>query len=68
MKIISTVAALALSLCASGAIAQTYPAKPVHIVVPFAAGGGVDITTRLIAAKLPWDNRVVIETVLAAAR
>jgi tripartite-type tricarboxylate transporter receptor subunit TctC len=32
--------------------AQTYPARPVHIIVGFAAGGGVDITTRLLGQWL----------------
>ncbi len=34
------------------ASAQTYPARPVHIIVGFAAGGGVDITARLIGQWL----------------
>lgn len=32
--------------------AQTYPAKPVRMVVPFPAGGGVDVTARILAQRL----------------
>ncbi len=54
--------ALAL-LCASGAVAQNYPVKPVRIVVPFAAGGPADIYARFIGQRLPetMNQSFVIE-------
>jgi tripartite-type tricarboxylate transporter receptor subunit TctC len=35
-----------------GAQAQDFPTKPVTLVVPFAAGGGLDVTARIIAERL----------------
>ena len=46
------ICAATLLLNASLSAAQTYPAKPLRIVVPYPAGGGVDITGRAIAQKL----------------
>src|SRR5256885_7441888 len=44
-------ATLVLVLCGA-ASAQDYPAKPVHVVVPYAAGGNADIFGRTLAQKL----------------
>ncbi|HEY7744226.1 MAG TPA: tripartite tricarboxylate transporter substrate binding protein [Burkholderiales bacterium] len=51
-KVAPTALAAAAGLMAMGAFGQEYPAKLVRVIVPFAPGGGSDITARQISQKL----------------
>jgi tripartite-type tricarboxylate transporter receptor subunit TctC len=58
------VCALLLALLVSGpALAQSYPAKPVRIIVPWAPGGSTDVLARLIGIKMSenWGQPAVVE-------
>ncbi len=66
---------IAASWCGCGALqAQPFPSRPVRLIVPYPAGGGIDILARLIGQKLSvqWAQPVVVEnrpgssTILAA--
>ena len=41
-----------LAICAGAAVAADYPAKPIRIIVPYAAGGTTDVLARLFAERL----------------
>jgi tripartite-type tricarboxylate transporter receptor subunit TctC len=62
-------AVAALLVVFSAAFAQSFPNKPVKIVVPYPPGGGNDIMARLIQPKLTeqWGQPVVVENKAGAA-
>jgi tripartite-type tricarboxylate transporter receptor subunit TctC len=51
------------ALAAGGAGAQSYPARPIRMIVPSQAGGGADIVARAIATKMSdaWGQQVVVD-------
>lgn len=55
--------ALLVVLSGDFAMAQPYPSKPVHILVPYAAGGAVDVLARTIGQALSkrWGSLPVVE-------
>ena len=61
--------AFALASTTLVAVAQTYPVKPVRFVVPFPAGGGVDLTARTVGQKLSdyLGQQMVIDNRAGAA-
>jgi tripartite-type tricarboxylate transporter receptor subunit TctC len=56
-------AMVALGVCACGAYAQNFPAKPVRLIVPFAPGGSTDIVARVLGQKLNemWGQPVLVD-------
>jgi tripartite-type tricarboxylate transporter receptor subunit TctC len=63
------VAFAGLAAAAAPAAAQEWPTRPVTMVVPFAAGGGVDTGARIVAPRLSelLAQQVIIENVSAGA-
>jgi tripartite-type tricarboxylate transporter receptor subunit TctC len=61
---------LAIGLFVAGAQAQeTFPARPLKVVIPYPAGGGTDTIGRLVADQLSrmWKQTVVVENIGGAA-
>jgi tripartite-type tricarboxylate transporter receptor subunit TctC len=66
---LSLALALGAAAAAPTAFAQSYPARPVTLVVPFPPGGGTDTGGRVIAEQLSrrWGQTVIVENKGGAA-
>src|ERR1700692_4590109 len=62
-KIGRLLAGAALLLASVSAHAENFPSRPVHILVPYAAGGAVDVLARTLGQSLAriWGQNPVIE-------
>lgn len=63
MKTPTRAALAAILALAAPAHAQTYPSKPVRMIVPFPAGGPADLVARLLSSRLSetWGQALVVE-------
>ena len=57
------IAAATLHGGTGAALGQSYPTKPVRMIIPFAAGGATDVVTRIVANRLPdvLGQQIVID-------
>src|SRR3954454_18650685 len=69
LRYFSAIVFAALATSASSQDAANYPNRPIRMIVPFAPGGGLDISTRLIAQKLTekWGQHIVVDSRPGAA-
>lgn len=63
LKSLVALAVIAVALVATGARADTYPNRPVKVIIAFSPAGAIDILGRFIADKLSqmWGQNVIVE-------
>ena len=63
MKVATAILALAAALASHAAFGQTYPTKPIRMIVPFPAGGTSDVIGRTLGHKLTeaWGQNVLVD-------
>ena len=63
LRLLTALGVAALAIAAAGAQAQGFPARPISMIVPYAAGGSADVVGRLVAAEMAktLGENVVVE-------
>jgi tripartite-type tricarboxylate transporter receptor subunit TctC len=63
MKLFSWLLLLCIGIFSSATFAQGYPNKPIKLIVPFAPGGPIDQTARIVSQKMSdmWGQTVIVE-------
>ena len=69
LPVISAIVFAVLGPLAHAQDAANYPSRPIRMIVPFAPGGGLDLSTRLIGQKLTekWGQNIVVDARPGAA-
>jgi tripartite-type tricarboxylate transporter receptor subunit TctC len=69
MRVLTLVLSFLVAICNAASVKADYPDRPVRIIVPVAAGGGVDVMARMLAQKLSerWNQQFVVENRPGAA-
>jgi tripartite-type tricarboxylate transporter receptor subunit TctC len=62
-KRFAQVVAICFALAAAGAVGQSYPTKPIRIIVPFPPVGAADLLTRTLGQKLTeaWGQTIIVD-------
>src|SRR5476649_2857479 len=65
MKKLAVAVALGLLTGIAGVLADTFPSRPITLVVPFPPGGSTDIAARIMAERMrgPLGQSVIVENV-----
>jgi tripartite-type tricarboxylate transporter receptor subunit TctC len=68
MQVIASVTAAVFALLALPAAAQTWPNKPIRVIIPYPAGGTSDILARMIGPELTkaWGPQVIVDNRVGA--
>jgi tripartite-type tricarboxylate transporter receptor subunit TctC len=63
MRLIAMAALVGAVIGSASAAAQSYPSRPVRIIVPFPAGGPTDVQSRILAENLSerWGQQVIVD-------
>lgn len=63
MRLSTVCLPLLLGISASAIFAQSYPAKPIRIIVPYSPGGTTDILSRAVGQKLTeaWGQQILVD-------
>lgn len=63
LRMAGVIGAVLLSVTGGHASAQSYPSKPIHLIVPLGAGGATDLVARVVAEKLGerFGQAVIVE-------